>query len=142
MFERIAKAGVFVDMIVQSYGSDQNADITFTVKREQLAAALEVAQAICDEAGCAGVDHQEEIAKLSVIGIGLRSHTGVAIALFKSLSEADINVEMVNTSEVQVNVVVTGKDGGIGIGKVERHVLRFAAVSVVWALSPHEIWLA
>ena len=119
LFERIAKAGVFVDMIVQSYGSDQNADITFTVKRDQLSAALEVAQAICDEAGCAGVDHEEEIAKLSVIGIGLRSHTGVAIALFKSLSQADINVEMVNTSEVQVNVVVAGKDGESGLAKLK-----------------------
>lgn len=119
LFQRIAKAGVFVDMIVQSYGSDQNADITFTVKRDQLSAALEVAQAICDEAGCAGVDHQEEIAKLSVRGIGLRSHTGVAIALFKSLAEADINVEMVNTSEVQVNVVVAGKDGDTGLEKLK-----------------------
>ena len=119
LFDQIAKAGVFVDMIVQSYGSDQNADITFTVKREQLSVALEVAQAICDEAGCAGVDHQEEIAKLSVIGIGLRSHTGVAIALFKSLSDSGINVEMVNTSEVQVNVVVAGKDGESGLAKLK-----------------------
>ena len=54
-----------------------------------------------------------------MIGIGLRSHTGVAIALFKSLSEADINVEMVNTSEVQVNVVVTGKDGESGLAKLK-----------------------
>jgi len=119
LFERIAKAGVFVDMIVQSHGSDQNADITFTVKRDQSAIALEVAQAICDEASCAGVDHKEEIAKLSVTGIGLRSHTGVAIALFQSLAQAGINVEMVNTSEVQVNVVVAGADGNKGLEKLK-----------------------
>jgi len=119
LFERIAKADVFVDMIVQSYGSDQNADITFTVKREQLSAALKVAQAISDETGCAGVDHKEEIAKLSVTGIGLRSHTGVAIALFESLANAGINVEMVNTSEVQVNVVVDGSDGEVGLEKLK-----------------------
>ncbi len=119
LFERIAAAGVFVDMIIQSYGSDQNADITFTVKRDQLAAALKVAQAVCDESGCAGVDHKEEIAKLSVTGIGLRSHTGVAIALFEALASAGINVEMVNTSEVQVNVVIDGSAGESGLAKLK-----------------------
>ena len=115
LFERVAQAGVFVDMIVQSYGSDQLADITFTVKRDQLAAALEVAQAVCDETGCQGVDHKEKIAKLSVAGIGLRSHTGVAIGMFDALSSNGVNIEMVNTSEVQVNVVVDGEDGGKGL---------------------------
>lgn len=120
LFQRIAAAGVFVDMIVQSYGSDQNADITFTVKREQLAAALEVAEAMSDQSGCAGVDYKQEIAKLTVIGIGLRSHTGVAIALFESLASAGINVEMVNTSEVQVNVVVDGSDGDAGLANLNQ----------------------
>ena len=115
LFERVAQAGVFVDMIVQSYGSDQLADITFTVKRDQLAAALEVAQAVSDETGCQGVDHKEKIAKLSVAGIGLRSHTGVAIGMFDALSSNGVNIEMVNTSEVQVNVVVDGEDGGKGL---------------------------
>ena len=115
LFERVAEAGVFVDMIVQSYGSDQLADITFTVKRDQLAAALKVAQAVCDETGCQGIDHKEKIAKLSVAGIGLRSHTGVAIGMFDALSSNGVNIEMVNTSEVQVNVVVDGEDGAKGL---------------------------
>jgi aspartate kinase len=119
LFEKIASAGVFVDMIVQSYGSDKNADITFTVNRDQLATALEVTQTMSDQSGCAGVEHKEEIAKLSVIGIGLRSHTGVAIALFESLANAGINVEMVNTSEVQVNVVVAGGDGESGLAHLK-----------------------
>ena len=119
LFEKIADAGVFVDMILQSHGSDKNADITFTVKRDQLAKALEVVQAISDETGCHGVDHKEDIAKLSVTGIGLRSHTGVAIAMFKSMADAGINVEMVNTSEVQVNIVVAGSDGDAGLAKLK-----------------------
>ena len=119
LFERVAEAGVFVDMIVQSYGSDQIADITFTVKRDQLADALKVAQAVSDEAGCQGVDHQESIAKLSVSGIGLRSHTGVAIAMFGALADSGVNVEMVNTSEVQVNVVVDGSDGAKGLEQLK-----------------------
>lgn len=111
LFERVAKAGVFVDMIVQSYGSDQIADITFTVKRDQLEAALAVAGEIQQETGCEAIDHKDAIAKLSVAGIGLRSHTGVAIGMFGALANAGINLEMVNTSEVQVNAVVDGSDG-------------------------------
>ena len=120
LFERVAAAGVFVDMIVQSYGSDQIADITFTVRRDQLADALKVAQAVSDETGCQGVDHKEAIAKLSVAGIGLRSHTGVAIAMFEALADSSINVEMVNTSEVQVNVVVDGADGAKGLEQLKK----------------------
>lgn len=119
LFERVAAAGVFVDMIVQSYGSDQIADITFTVRRDQLAEALKVAQAVSDETGCQGVDHKKAIAKLSVSGIGLRSHTGVAIAMFEALANNSINVEMVNTSEVQVNVVVDGADGAKGLEQLK-----------------------
>ena len=120
LFERVAAAGVFVDMIVQSYGSDQIADITFTVRRDQLAEALKVAQAVSDETGCQGVDHKEAIAKLSVSGIGLRSHTGVAIAMFGALANSGVNVEMVNTSEVQVNVVVDGADGAKGLEQLKQ----------------------
>ena len=120
LFERVADAGVFVDMIVQSYGSDQIADITFTVRRDQLDDALKVAQAVSDETGCQGVDHKESIAKLSVSGIGLRSHTGVAIAMFDALASNGINVEMVNTSEVQVNVVVDGADGAKGLKQLKQ----------------------
>jgi len=120
LFERIADAGVFVDMIVQSSGRDQIADITFTVQRDQLADALKVAQAVSDESGCQGVDHKEAIAKLSVSGIGLRSHTGVAIAMFETFNNSGVNVEMVNTSEVQVNVVVDGADGSKGLQQLKQ----------------------
>ena len=107
-------------MIVQSSGRDQIADITFTVQRDQLADALKVAQAVSDESGCQGVDHKEAIAKLSVSGIGLRSHTGVAIAMFETFNNSGVNVEMVNTSEVQVNVVVDGADGSKGLQQLKQ----------------------
>ena len=120
LFERVAEAGIFVDMIVQSYGSDRIADVTFTCKRAQLDDALKVARAFSEETGCQGVEHKEAIAKLSVAGIGLRSHTGVAIAMFEALASAGINVEMVNTSEVQVNVVVDGNDGSTGLEQLKQ----------------------
>ena len=118
LFETVAAADVFVDMIVQSWNSEQIADITFTVPRDQLDAALKVSQAFCAEHGGDCVNHKKEIAKLSVSGVGLRSHTGVAIGMFAALSDAGINIEMVNTSEVRVNVVVDGSDGESGMKRL------------------------
>ena len=115
LFERVAKSGVFVDMIVQSYASDKIADITFTMPRDQFDSALEVAHEVCKEFGCQKVESKRSIAKLSVSGVGLRSHTGVAIGMFKALAHAEINVEAINTSEVLVNVVVDGSEGEKGI---------------------------
>jgi aspartate kinase len=111
VFEKISAAGLFVDMIVQSYFSETIADITFSVPREQLDASLAIAQKFQSEIGFETLDHKKSIAKLSVSGIGLRSHTGVAIGMFRALGEAKINVEMINTSEVRVNVVVDGSEG-------------------------------
>jgi aspartate kinase len=115
MFEQIASAGVFVDMIVQSYSNDEYADITFSVPRDQFDAALAVAESVCTKTGCQRIDHKKSIAKLSVSGIGLRSHTGVAIGMFRALADAGINLEIINTSEVRVNVVVDGDSGQRGL---------------------------
>ena len=107
-------------MIVQSFASDQIADITFTVPRKQLSDALEIAQSVGEKHGCEKVEHKEMIGKLSVSGIGLRSHTGVAIGMFEALAGSGINVEMINTSEVRVNVVVDGQDGAKGLACLEK----------------------
>lgn len=115
LFDRIATAGVFVDMIVQSFASEKDADITFTMPREQFKNALAVAEQVRDEFGCDRVDFQESIAKLSVSGIGLRSHTGVAVGMFRALADANINIEATNTSEVRVNVVVAGESGELAL---------------------------
>lgn len=111
LFERVAKDGIFVDMIVQSYASEDFADISFTVQREQFDKSVEVAKRISDDFGCSGVEHKEMIAKLAVSGIGLRSHTAVALGMFRALADAAINVDMINTSEVRVTVVVDGSEG-------------------------------
>jgi len=111
IFEAVAEAGVFVDMIVQSAGRDGRASLSFTVPKTELARCVETAEQLSRSFGGVGVSSSDNVAKLSVTGIGLRSHTGVAIRMFRSLSEAGINVEMINTSEVQVNVVVDGQLG-------------------------------
>ncbi len=115
VFETIAGAGVFVDMIVQSMGRDRRADLSFTVPRSDLQQALTLARQVCNDLGAGPVTSAPEVSKLSVSGVGMRSHTGVAIRMFQSLAEAGINVEMINTSEVRVNVVVDGSHGPAGL---------------------------
>jgi aspartate kinase len=107
IFAAVGDAGVFVDMIVQSIDSDDGrTSITFTVRRNALPLALKIARDLQQRHALTAVQHDPEIAKLSVSGIGLRSHTSVAMILFRTLASAGINVQMINTSELQVNVVV------------------------------------
>lgn len=115
VFDRIAAADIFVDMIVQSYPIDDEAVIGFTVPRDSVARAVEVSEKIAEELGCRKVTHRDNVAKLSVSGIGLRSHTGVAIGMFRALAEADLNIQIMNTSEVRVNVVLDGSEGQAGL---------------------------
>ena len=112
IFEEIAGAGVLVDMIVQSYHEmPGRSSLSLTVPERQLEDCLQIAGALSQNLGCQSITHCPHAAKLSVSGVGLRSHTSVAIRMFRALSEADINVEMINTSEVRVNIVVAGELG-------------------------------
>jgi aspartate kinase len=120
VFEQVAAGGIFVDMIVQSFGGEERANISFTVPRADLARAVEVAGALAHSFGCGPVSSSPRVAKLSVSGIGMRSHTGVAIRMFRSLAEAGINVEMINTSEVRVNVVIEGDKGRAGLACLQQ----------------------
>jgi len=115
VFEGIAAAGIFVDMIVQSLGRAGHANLSFTVPQAALQRAVATATELAGQFGCGPVTNSPRVAKLSVSGIGMRSHTGVAIRMFRALSEAGINVAMINTSEVRVNVVVDGAAGQKGL---------------------------
>ena len=111
VFRDIAAAGISVDMIVQSYLSGGLANLSFTVPKASVAASVAVVQRLTETFPSLRVSSSPDVAKLSVSGIGLRSHTGVAIRMFRALAEARINVAMINTSEVRVNVVVDGSQG-------------------------------
>lgn len=112
VFKEVAAVGVNVDMIVQSHGSHaDHADLSFTVPRGQVEKAADVSRRLVQQFSCEGVTSCPNIAKLSIRGVGLRSHTGAMIRLFRALAEAGINIDMVSTSEVRVNVVVAGQDG-------------------------------
>lgn len=128
VFDAVAHAGVFVDMIVQSCdGSDGETSISFTVPRSQLDDCLKAVAALEKRFHFSKVAHNSDIAKLSVSGIGLRSHTSVAIGMFDALAKANINVQMISTSELRVNVVVSGTDGARGLAALQsafQHAVR------------------
>ena len=120
VFEEIAAAGIFVDMIVQSHPSTGgSAVLSFTVPQKQLTKSVTAAEKIAKLLHCKAVTSSPIIAKLSVSGVGLRTHTGVAIRMFKALSEAGINLDLINTSEVRVNVVVDGLQGEKGMKQLQ-----------------------
>lgn len=116
IFETVAQENIIVDMIIQSYLDDSAfASLSFTVQREDHQRTLDVLQDMQSEVSFQEVASNPAVAKLSVSGIGLRSHTGVAIRMFQSLAEAGMNIEMINTSEVRVNVVVDDSQGDSGL---------------------------
>jgi aspartate kinase len=100
VFAAIGKAGVFVDMIVQNVAMDGDSLLSFTVPRESADRAVAAVQ----KAGIADVSVEPELAKLSVVGVGMRTHTGVATRMFAALAERGININLINTSEVRINV--------------------------------------
>jgi aspartate kinase len=115
VFAEVASAGIFVDMIVQSFSRADSADITFTVPREDVEKSVATARTLGETMGIKEVTHLPDVAKLSISGVGLRSHGGVAVRAFKALAEAGINIGMINTSEMRINVVVAGASGTAGL---------------------------
>jgi aspartate kinase len=110
-FDELAEAGVVVDMIVQSIGREDRANISVTVPRDALQKTIAVAANLAQSLGCPAPTHCEKVAKLSVFGVGMKSHTDVAARMFQSLAAAGVNVELISSSEVRVNVVIDAKLG-------------------------------
>lgn len=112
VFDEVAAAGIFVDMIVQGHdGYRDQATLSFTIPKDKLTEAMGVVAALSTSLQCKAVSSRPHVAKLSVSGVGLRTHTDVGMRMFRSLADAGINVEMINTSELQVNVIVDGSNG-------------------------------
>lgn len=107
IFSKVGETGTVVDMIVQSHLESGEGSISFTVPKESVQQTREVLNAATNS--IQEITSSPQVAKLSVSGIGLRSHTGVAIRTFKALADAGINVKMINTSEVRVNIIVDGE---------------------------------
>jgi len=111
ILQRVADCNVNLDMIVQNVGRDGKADVTFTVMKNDLQEALQACEDAARELGAAGVTADDNIAKISVVGVGMRSHSGVASRMFNALAEKQINIQMISTSEIKISCVVE-KDRG------------------------------
>ncbi len=102
----IADAHIEVDMIVQNVGSDGSADFTFTVHRNDYPKALDILERIGGDLGARETRGNRDIVKVSLVGVGMRSHAGIASRMFRALAEAGVNISMISTSEIKVSVVV------------------------------------
>jgi aspartate kinase len=105
----IADANIEVDMIVQNTGADGSADFTFTVSRTDYAHAREILERARAGMGARGVDSSDKIVKVSLVGVGMRSHAGIAARMFHALASEGINILMISTSEIKISVVVDEK---------------------------------
>jgi len=106
IFKELAAAHVNVDIIVQNVSDKGHTDISFTIPLDDLSRARSVVAELTFKVDGAGITVDENVAKVSIVGIGMRSHSGVAYRMFEALAESGINIEMISTSEIKVSVVI------------------------------------
>ena len=106
VFRSLSEANVVVDMIVQNIGRNGVANLTFTVPRDDTHRATQAVEEVLQELGGGEVTLVGDIAKLSVVGVGMRTHSGVASQLFSALSDAEVNIQLISTSEIKISVVI------------------------------------
>jgi aspartate kinase len=111
LFSALAESGTNVDMIVQNVSLEGTTDLTFTINKDDLPASRKVIEAQVAKIGAKNHTARDGISKLSVVGIGMRSHTGVAATLFGALAEAGINIQMISTSEIKISVIINESEG-------------------------------
>src|SRR5881628_80220 len=109
VFGPIARANIVVDMIIQNASADGTTDLTFTVPRGDYEKARGLVDASAREIGAQGVTGQTDVAKVSIVGIGMRTHAGIAARMFEVLAAESINVQMISTSEIKISVVIDEK---------------------------------
>lgn len=111
IFKDIADGKVNVDMIIQNKTETGKTDVSFTVFKSELTRAIKTVEKIAEDVGADRVSCDKNISKLSVVGIGMRSHTGIASKMFTALAKKKINIDMISTSEIKVSCVVSGDKG-------------------------------
>ncbi len=111
----VGDANIEIDMIIQNIGADGTTDFTFTVHRNDFEAAKSVLNKVSNELGAREVVGDDKIVKISLVGVGMRSHAGIASKMFKALAEEGININMISTSEIKISVVVDEKYLELGV---------------------------
>ncbi len=110
IFGSIADAGLSVDMIIQNISAEGHTDLSFTLGREELSEAMVIMEKVAKKIRAVSVTADSKIAKISIVGAGMRSHSGVAAKIFKSLSKEKINILMISTSEIKVSCIIEQKN--------------------------------
>jgi aspartate kinase len=109
IFSPLSAANITVDMIIQNVSHEGSTDLTFTVPRSDFKKALRIVEDTAVKVGAAGVQSNENIAKVSIVGVGMRSHSGIASQMFETLSTEGVNIQMISTSEIKVSCVIDDK---------------------------------
>lgn len=118
IFQRVAEENIIVDDIIQNPLPNGKANISFTVEKSDFKEAKRVAEDIIKQIGGEGIEADEKVAKISVVGIGMRSHTGVAARMFKALAEANVNIQNISTSEIKISCLIPPDKAEEAIRKV------------------------
>jgi aspartate kinase len=121
LFGALAEANVNVDMIIQNVSEQARTDISFTVNNDDLEKVRAVAGPIAESVGAAGVNYDDDIAKISLIGAGMRTHPGIAAGMFQTLADEEINIEMISTSPIKISCVVRRSDGEKAVRTLHEH---------------------
>ena len=120
IFQTLADANVNVDMIIQNKTETNSTDVSFTVFKNELTKAMKVVNSAMKKLGAKNATYDENIAKVSIVGIGMRSHSGIASKMFSTLAKNKINIDMISTSEIKISVVVAGNKGKIAAQKIHK----------------------
>ena len=110
LFEPLAEANVNVDMIVQNTSTEGTTDISFTMPMADMAQSESIVQRVADEIGATGVTHDNDIAKVSLVGAGMKSSPGIAAKMFRVLADEGVNIEMISTSTIRISVIIPAGD--------------------------------
>jgi aspartate kinase len=110
LFEPLAAANVNVDMIVQNTSTEGKTDISFTMPSADMAVAEDIVRKVAAEINAGGVNHDQDIAKVSLVGAGMKTSPGVAAKMFRTLADEGVNIEMISTSTIRISVVVASRD--------------------------------
>jgi len=109
IFSKISERNINVDMIVQNVSRQGYTDVSFTVSKTDLSKTVEIAKKVAREISASDVIIDDKIAKVSVVGVGMRSHAGIAAKMFKALANNKINIEMISTSEIKISCVIRAR---------------------------------
>lgn len=115
IFKELASSGISVDMIVQNVSHLRQTDISFTVNKAQAAKTVKITKKVANKVGAGDVLEDNDIARISIVGVGMKSHPGVAATMFDTLAKNKINIEMISTSDISISCIIQKKFAEIAV---------------------------